>query len=198
MPWEKQFDVDRAVGRVRDAFWEYGYEATSMEALLRRMGINRGSFYDTFGSKHEVLLQALARYSDENRRAALQGALTASAGDPLRTIFKVFESMIDGSRGPQGRHGCLLVNCALELAPRDADVARVVRDGFADTERFFRTLLEQAQASGRLRPEVDTGGLAVTLNNQLNGLMVMVRAGVDAPRLRTVVDQVARMIESSR
>lgn len=53
MPWQKRFDVNRVRQQAMQEFWARGYEATSMH-LIDRMGINRGSFYDTFKSKHQV------------------------------------------------------------------------------------------------------------------------------------------------
>ena len=52
MPSTKQFDVEEALDRAVDTFWEHGYQATSMCTLLAEMGIQKGSFYATFSSKH--------------------------------------------------------------------------------------------------------------------------------------------------
>ena len=62
MPWEKQFDVDVALERAGEAFWSHGYETTTMRDLLSAMGIHKGSFYDTYGSKKKVYLVALDQY----------------------------------------------------------------------------------------------------------------------------------------
>ncbi len=61
MPSQKQFDVDEALGLALEEFWRQGYRATSMADLLGCMGIQKGSFYATFGSKHEIFVDALSR-----------------------------------------------------------------------------------------------------------------------------------------
>ena len=48
MPRTKAFDVTDALDKAKDYFWAHGYESTSMDDLLKAMGINRGSFYDTY------------------------------------------------------------------------------------------------------------------------------------------------------
>ena len=63
MPWTKSFDPQTALRKAVDVFWTKGYDGTSMNDLLHAMGIQKGSFYDTFGSKHEIYLQAMDQYS---------------------------------------------------------------------------------------------------------------------------------------
>ncbi|MGD9921955.1 MAG: TetR/AcrR family transcriptional regulator, partial [Pseudorhodoplanes sp.] len=67
MPWEKQFDTDEVLEKAMRAFWDRGYEATSLQDLVDHTGINRGSLYATFGDKHALFIAALRRY-DESRR----------------------------------------------------------------------------------------------------------------------------------
>ena len=42
---------DEALKRAGRLFWRRGYEKSSMTALLKAMGIQKGSFYATFGGK---------------------------------------------------------------------------------------------------------------------------------------------------
>ncbi len=183
MPRDKQFDVDEALDRALETFWAQGYESTSMDDLLEQMGINRGSFYDTFKSKHDVLIDSLKRYDREYRRADLRAS--AKERGPREAILSLFKSMGEGTRGPHGKHGCFLVNSALELAPKDEQVAKIVRSGFRDTEKFFADLLEQGQSSGEISNETDPTETARALMCQLLGLMVLVRSGSSKSVLRS-------------
>ena len=62
MARHKEFDRDEALQRAMEVFWSRGYEAASVGELVKQMGINRQSLYDTFGDKHALYLQALDRY----------------------------------------------------------------------------------------------------------------------------------------
>ncbi len=192
MPWDKQFDVDDALDRALETFWEQGYEATSMQDLLGRMGINRGSFYDTYKSKHDVLIESLRRYDREYRRATLRRA--GEGRGPREAVTAVFRSMIENTCGPGGRRGCFLVNSALELAPKDPAVARIVRSGFRDVERFFTALIERGKADGELPRGLDTQQTARALMCQLLGLMVLIRSGAGAPVLVSIADRAGEML----
>ena len=69
MARHKQFDQDEALLKAMEVFWSRGYEAASIQDLVRHMGINRQSLYDTYGDKHALYLLALERYSEvESRR----------------------------------------------------------------------------------------------------------------------------------
>ena len=49
-----------------NVFWRFGYEHTSLDVLMREMGIARQSLYDTFGDKRALYLQALTQYRDND------------------------------------------------------------------------------------------------------------------------------------
>ncbi len=192
MPWEKQFDVEEALERAMHTFWAQGYEATSMDVLLRRMGINRGSFYATFRSKRHVLIRALQRYDARNRDAVMRGI--AEGRSPRKAVSMIFRGLTDGSRFPQGRHGCFLVNAALEMAPKDKEVARIVRQGFSELEKFFAELVREAQKTGEVRKGVNAAATGRALMNQLVGLMVLVRSKAPQAVLDSVVKQAEQMM----
>ena len=191
MPWEKNFDVDEARERAMRTFWTRGYDATSMQDLLAAMGIQRGSFYDTFGSKREILLESLRRY-DEARAASF--AALASRHGPRGAVLALFRQVAVEGRDPEAPKGCLLVNCAGELAPRDPDVAAAVNGAFGQTAAFFEGCLREAVAGAEVRGDVDPVGVSRSLLALLLGLQVLVRAGAPRGQLDAVVRQAEAML----
>src|ERR1700751_4452628 len=63
----KSFDPDGATKRALEAFWQNGYEATNLPELLTAMSLGRASFYNAFGSKHELFVQTLDLYFETLR-----------------------------------------------------------------------------------------------------------------------------------
>ena len=53
------FDRTEVVRAAAAAFLETGYEGTSIDDLVRRTGIHRGSLYQAFGSKRGLFVAAL-------------------------------------------------------------------------------------------------------------------------------------------
>src|SRR3712207_3633301 len=108
MARHKEFDRDEALQRAMEVFWSRGYEAASVGELVKHMGINRQSLYETFGDKHSLYLAALDRYR-EVEGAKMYGVLEGP-GSVKRALRELFEGVIEGALGEGGRRGCLVGN----------------------------------------------------------------------------------------
>ena len=190
MPWEKQFDIEAVRQKAMIAFWTRGYENTSMQDLLDAMGIQRGSFYDTFKSKHDALLGALHRY-DAGRKEMFSKA--ASGKSARGIIERFFRNVATEAQSDDGRRGCLLVNCALELAPRDPKVAEIVNRAFDETRSFFQSTIERGQSAGEISAAVNAKETAQTLLGLLLGMRVLARAG-SVSAVNTIAGQAVALL----
>ena len=195
MPWDKKFDVETARHRAMATFWSNGYEATSMQDLLDAMGIQRGSFYDTFGSKREILLESLRRYDEARNRAFAE--LTRRHA-PRERIRALLQKIIDDSGDASRPRGCLLVNSASELAPRDAEVAAIVGGAFEQTAAFFEAAIREGQAGGTIPRRVDAAPVARSLLTVLLGLQVLIRSGAPRESLEPIVAQADTLVPKVR
>jgi TetR/AcrR family transcriptional repressor of nem operon len=193
MPWERQFDRSEALERAMQTFWSRGYAATSMQDLVDRMGINRGSLYSTFGDKHELFLAALCMF-DERVRQRLLAKLVAEY-PPREAIRQLFVTYLAQAAQEDGNRGCLLTNTALELAAHDPEAARIVANAQEEIEEFFRGRIEAATARGDVVSVVPARELARGLLATLLGLMVLIRSRPDPSLLQSVVDDAMRRLD---
>ena len=175
MPSTKQFDVEEALDRALETFWEHGYKATSMCTLLEGMGIQKGSFYATFSSKHEVFLNAMRRYVDRGfgeLKAALHGL------PPREAIGAMFENIAAKCTGKGRDKGCLVINTALELAPSDDDVGQLVRQALTRHEKILAELVRDGQKTGEIGATGEPRQIAKALLGLIIGMRVYARAGL--------------------
>src|SRR5215212_12086278 len=179
----KEFEPLAALDAATELFWCKGYEAASMRELLGAMGIGRGSFYDTFGDKHNLFLSALDRFQ-EVRTSWVEEVLR---GEGLDSIEEVFRRSLDGLYQFQPPRGCLLANSAVELAPHDPEVAARISGYIGRTEGAFHGALERARDRGEIPSDSDPRALARFLVNTLHGLRVLARAGADRETLEDTV-----------
>lgn len=191
MPWEKQFDRAETVRRAQRVFWKIGYEKSSLTVLLKGMGIQKGSFYATFGSKHKVLIEALQLYIQQ-RFESFQ-TLKASQ-PPLTALRRQLDDVLRESTGPDRFLGCFLVNCATELAPKDRAVREIVSTTLRAHVQFYQSLLDEAKALGTLPRGLDSVVTASALLGLVVGMRVCARGGASESTLRALRQQAEALI----
>lgn len=141
----REFDEDEALERAMDAFWRKGYEATSLSDLVACTGLHKGSLYQAFGSKHELFMKALEHYAQDEYRHLAQVA--DDGASPLQQLRALVHNFCEHN---SGRHGCLMLNTLVELAPHDADVKQFLDTARRRREQLIATLIRRAQLIGEL------------------------------------------------
>jgi TetR/AcrR family transcriptional repressor of nem operon len=76
-----------------DAFWDKGFEATSMADLCTCTGLHKGSLYQAFGDKHKLFMDALRHYADSEFHETV-GVMKAS-NTPLENLRAVVNKICD-------------------------------------------------------------------------------------------------------
>lgn len=193
MPWEKSFDMDQVLDTAMRAFWARGYEATSMQDLVNCTGINRGSLYATYGDKRALFLAALNRYIGWMRDELL--ADIAARHGPREAIRQSFLVFAAGQRGHVGQRGCFVTNTALEVAPHDKEIAKVVARVQRKIEAHFAELIGKGKALGEIPPHVDPAASAQGLLASFIGLAVLARSRPNKTLLLSVVDDAMRRLD---
>src|ERR1700754_2573437 len=190
MARQKEFDPDTALARAVDVFWRKGFEATSMQDLVEGMGVHKRSMYDTFGDTRSLFLQAMARYADAEE--ATQREVVTHAASPREALRKLLESSIYVKAGQPP--GCLVVNCATEVAPHDSDVAKRVLSHFQFSERLLAEVIEAGQADGSMRTSMDAAEAARHVFNAWLSVRIQVRSGVARSTLASVIDSALALV----
>ncbi|MBI2221428.1 MAG: TetR/AcrR family transcriptional regulator [Acidobacteria bacterium] len=192
MPWQKQFDVDEVLDKAMHAFWSRGYEATSMQDLVSRTGVNRASLYATYRDKHELFLAALRMYDDRLRDRRLSDLEARHAPrEAIRQLLLAFALPVS-QKG--GNRGCFLTNTALELAAHDREAGRIVARAQKEIEAFFARMIRNGKVTGEIPPHVKPGETASGLLASLIGLAVLTRSRPERRLLQTIVDEAMRRL----
>ncbi|MGB8274684.1 MAG: TetR/AcrR family transcriptional regulator [Alphaproteobacteria bacterium] len=190
MPRTREFDIDDAIGKATKVFWAKGYAASSLNDLTDAMGLSRSSFYETFGSKHDLFLAALSQYRTEVKGQLIRRLDDApSARDGL---CRILDEAVDSIATEQVRRGCFLCNAAAEIGNRDAEGAARVQSGLKTIEDAFYRAITRGQESGEIPAQKDARALARALTSILSGLRVIGKAWPD----RAMLEDVARMAKS--
>ncbi len=192
MARQKAFDCEAVLEKAMEVFWEKGYEATSVRDLVERMGINRGSLYDTFGDKRELFRAAIAHYDSKVVKQAVAALEAPGASKPA--IVAHFRQV--AAADPVDCRGCLLTNAAVELGVRDPQLRRQIAANLQRVEDALFKALIRAQDKGELDPAADTRAIARYLTCLLQGLRVMAKLELDPTVLQSVATVALAALET--
>lgn len=185
MARQKEFDRDEVLHKAMEIFWARGYDGTSIQDLVRHMGINRQSIYDTFGDKHTLFLQSLDRYREIQSRKVFD--VLERQGSVKKNLGQLFEEVVARALSEEGRRGCFVGNSMSQLAGRCKETAGRTCNSVATAEKMFRRALERGKEQGELPRVRDTRAVARFLYCNLQGLLLLAKAARDRKLLSDVV-----------
>ncbi len=155
-------------------FRRHGFSATSTQALVESLGINRKSMYDEFGSKQGLFEAVLERYDEvviEHNFGPLETSTAGSAD--IADVVRLFAR---ASRTKSSGLGCLLCNTAVERAANDRATRPFVDRYVQRMTSAFQNALDNAQQANEIGAKVDTLAEARFFTSAVLGIAVLVRA----------------------
>ncbi|NEO83745.1 MAG: TetR/AcrR family transcriptional regulator [Spirulina sp. SIO3F2] len=187
MARQKEFDRQVVLEKAMETFWQQGYEGTSVQDLLKAMGLNRGSLYDTFGDKRSLFLEAIAHYENKVVQKAIAKLEAPNAGKAV--IIAHFQGLVERLAGSdRAQWGCFMTNVAVELCNHDSEAAKRIKESMQRFEQAFIHALTNAQGQGDLSPEADVEALACFLTCLMQGLRVVTKLERDRTTLEKIVN----------
>lgn len=170
----REFDEEKALDTAMQVFWEKGFEATSLNDLTSRMGIQRPSIYSAFGDKKGLFEAALRKYTSSHAayvRTNLQKISSVKEG--FRAFF---ENMVANEYEKSPNWGCFCINSMVELSPHDEKFEILTREHQMYLSVIFQETIERGLHSGELDTGINAKSLAQTLVVSLIGLTVIMKS----------------------
>jgi len=168
-----------------DVFWEQGYEAASLSMLLAAMGIAKGSLYKVFPDKHAVYLATLDRYDRGHIRPGIMMLRDGTQGSGGQRLRAALLAPADAIHNGGQRRGCFLCNAAIDMAPKDAAVAEIVRSMMDRLEAGFQSAFDDSGATAGLTASQCRAAGRMLVTTYM-GLHVMAKAGYSSRRLTAI------------
>jgi len=179
----REFDEEAALEAAMGAFWEKGYEATSMADLCTCTGLHKGSLYQAFGDKHTMFMQCLKHYADREFKET--AAVVLQHESPLESIRALVREICD--HAAEGK-GCMMINSMVELAPHDPEVKEAVGYEGQRRIRVVTELLTRAQQLGEIRADLKPERLAQQLMIGLAGSAAMLKGLITTEQVVEILD----------
>ncbi|MFD4376944.1 TetR/AcrR family transcriptional regulator [Streptomyces sp. NPDC058486] len=180
----RSFDRPTALEQATMAFWEHGYETTSVSDLTRAMGISAPSLYAAFGDKRTLFEEVVAAYVVSHGAfgtRAFEEEPTARAG-----VARMLREAADHYTEPGHPRGCMVISAAINCStPEVEEDLRARRNAnLAAIEERIRRDVD----TGALPPGTDPRTLARLSGAVLQGMSQQARDGATAEELTAVAE----------
>ncbi|CAM5425441.1 TetR family transcriptional regulator [Streptomyces spiroverticillatus] len=178
----RSFDREAALEKAMTAFWEHGYETTSVADLTRVMGIAAPSLYAAFGDKKALFAEVVGAYAQTHGAfgaRALAEEPTARAG-----IARLLREAATEYTDPAHPRGCLVISAAANCST--PEVEQSLRARREANIAAFASRVRADMATGTLPPTTDPEALARFSGAVLQGMSQQARDGAGKEELEAV------------
>ena len=159
-----------------DLMWDKGYNATSVNDIVKAAGIPKGSFYFYFDSKEDFAIKALREYFAEVYGPFSQKLIESGKSPILRIKEFYYGRMETLIKEMSDNRGCFACNLSSEVADHidgiQEEVAKIHNRVLSELVQVGK----EAQDAGELAPELDVEKMFAFLEDAGKGAMVSMKA----------------------
>ncbi len=166
-----EYDPEQVLTAAMELFWERGFEAAALPALLSATHLSRSSLYRAFGSKQALFERCLEHY--QARVAAGMANTLQAAPSGWAFLSGVLDGIVNERSAGARRRGCLTMNTAREFKCRDARICRIVNASVERMTGIFADAVRRAQAEGDIPQGSDPRALAAFFLTGVRGLRTL-------------------------
>lgn len=168
---EREAKRDAILGAAAKVFARHGYLKTRVADIADDAGVGKGTVYEYFGSKEEVLFAVWERiHSDIGGRIEAIRAGARSALEQLEAVFTLSAEVVQSMVEHTG------VSMEFWASCRGGALEDRYRETTVEVYRRFRSILAEivraGQASGEFRAEIDPETLSVIMVAAHDGLSI--------------------------
>jgi TetR/AcrR family transcriptional repressor of nem operon len=153
-------------------FNQRGFDGAALSDLMRATGLEKGGIYRHFDSKQQLAGEAFEYAWQLALRTRFEGTQEiANTVDRLKQIVWNFRDQRAGL--VQG--GCPMLNTATDADDGNPALRTRVRRAFGSWLGRFRSIVEEGQGRGEIRPSVNPMELATLMVTTLEGGLMLER-----------------------
>jgi AcrR family transcriptional regulator len=134
---------DRLIDAAIDLFYSRGFHAVGLDQIIAAVGVTKTTFYKHFASKDDLIVAAIHR-RDQWERKAWNRAIRKMAGkDPKSQLLAVFDVLDVWFNDPEFG-GCIFINAAAEFPNPSDPVHQAAAEHKRAGREQFRDLAKSA------------------------------------------------------
>lgn len=180
----RSFDRETALEKAVLAFWEHGYEATSVSDLTRVMGIGAPSLYAAFGDKRALFDEVVTVYGV--RYGSFTDQALAEEPTARAAVRRMLREAAAQYTAPGRPHGCLVIHAATNCTSPEVEAS--LRERRNANIAAFESRMRADIASGELPAGTDAAALARHTGAIIQGMSQQARDGACREELEALAE----------
>lgn len=171
-----------------------GYQATTLDDILKESGVGKGNFYHHFKSKEDLGYAILDQVIASFLGRTLDPCFSDRSGHRLGQIRCFLDRVLAAQRERNCVGGCALGNLASELSDVHEGFRARLSGVFSAWQERLTKALGEAQESGSVRPECRPEAVAQFLVASLEGAILMTKLTKDITVMERCVEELKRYL----
>lgn len=177
--------------------YRHGFQAASVDDVLRRVSVTKGAFFHHFPNKTEFGYALVDEVIAGMIRAQWVEPLSTSS-DPLTTIADAFDGGArELARAPINL-GCPLNNLAQEMSPLDDGFRLRTQHVFELWMQTYEMALRRGQVAGTVSTKIDPKAVAFALVAEIEGILSLSRNSQNQQALTIGAKNLRRRLDALR
>lgn len=179
------FNHDDALEKAMQTFWTFGYEGTSMGALIEAMDMNKPSIYAAFGNKEALFNKALDKYVSGPSAFVKKAIAEPTSYLVAKTFLTKAVELLTQHQSPRG---CMIVQGALSCGPEAEMIQKKLIAYRANLEENFKKRFDLAKENRDLSEDTNTTALAKYVATLHQGISIQASSGASKDALMEVIE----------
>jgi TetR/AcrR family transcriptional regulator, transcriptional repressor for nem operon len=172
----------------------HGYNATSLDDVLRESGVGKGNFYYHFRSKEDLGYAILDQLVTGFVERTLEPCFADPETPPLAQIRCFLDRIVQAQRDRQCRGGCAMGNLASELSDVHEGFRKRLASVFTTWHERVAETLAEAKRRGHVVAACDPGASARFLVASLEGAILLAKVSKDIEVMEQCVRELKRYL----
>ena len=173
---KSDFLLDKGI----ELLWAKGYNATSVNDIVKLAEIPKGSFYFYFDSKEDFAVKAIEKYFNKQFVPAFE-VLQNTQISPKERLFAFYNFRAQTLEEELNcKMGCLGCNLANEVAEHSEAIRNVIAAKGAMIKSHIANVIKEAQELGEIKNTLEARDLAEFIEDAGKGAMTTMKEMNDA------------------
>lgn len=167
--------ADSLLEKGMELLWSKGYNATSVNDIVKVADIPKGSFYFYFDSKEDFAVKAIHKYFEFQFTPAKE-ILTNTSISPKQRLLDFHEYRGNVLKGEMGcKMGCLACNIGNEMAEHSERIRTTILEKEQYVLNIITEVIQEAQDYGEINSDMKASDIAAFIEDAGKGAMTTMK-----------------------